>query len=119
MLRIVVGGALNKNDNAALIEQYGQNQVEVKVMGDLQAAMALKNGEADYYFGSCQTGAGGALSMAIALNGMSKCIPVAMVGKVLDDAEIAAAIAEGKTAFGFVPEAAATVIPVIMGELLK
>ena len=104
MLRIVVGGALNKNENAALIEQYGQNQVEVKVMGDLQAAMALKNGEADYYFGSCQTGAGGALSMA---------------GKVLDDAEIAAAIAEGKTAFGFVPEAAATVIPVIMGELLK
>ncbi len=119
MLKIVVGGALNKNENAALIEQYGNGQVEAKVMGDLQAAMALKNGEADYYFGSCQTGAGGALSMAIALNGMSKCIPVAMVGKVLDDAEIAQAIAEGKTAFGFVPESAASVIPVIMNELLK
>ncbi len=42
MLKIVVGGALNKNENAALIEQYGNGQVEVKVMGDLQAAMALK-----------------------------------------------------------------------------
>ncbi|WP_356948060.1 DUF2620 family protein [Faecalibaculum rodentium] len=42
-----------------------------------------------------------------------------MVGKVLDDAEIAQAIAEGKTAFGFVPESAASVIPVIMNELLK
>ncbi|WP_305152275.1 DUF2620 domain-containing protein [uncultured Dubosiella sp.] len=119
MLKIVVGGALNKNENAELIEKYGNGQVEVKVMGDLQAAMALKNGQADYYFGSCQTGAGGALSMAIALNGMSKCVPVAMVGKVLSDEEIAQAIADGKTAFGFVPEAAASVIPVIMGVLLK
>ena len=57
--------------------------------------------------------------MAIALNGMSKCVPVAMVGKVLSDEEIAQAIADGKTAFGFVPEAAASVIPVIMGVLLK
>ena len=118
MLKIVVGGALNKNENAELIEKYGNGQVEVKVMGDLQAAMALKNGQADYYFGSCQTGAGGALSMAIALNGMSKCVPVAMVGKVLSDEEIEQAIKDGKTAFGFVPEAAASVIPVIMDVLL-
>ncbi len=61
MLKIVVGGALNKNENAELIEKYGNGQVEVKVMGDLQA----------------------------------------------------------KTAFGFVPEAAASVIPVIMDVLLK
>lgn len=119
MLKIVVGGALNKNENAALIEKYGKGQVEVKVTTDLQAAMDLKNGKADYYFGSCQTGAGGALSMAIAINGLDKCIAVAMVGKVLDDEQIANAIAEGKTAFGFVPEAAASVIPVIMNEILK
>ena len=114
-MKIVVGGALNKKENAELIEKYGQGQVEVTVMQDLQAALALKNGQADYNFGSCQTGAGGALGMAIAMN----CITVAMVGKVLDDNEILKAIENGKKAFGFVPEAAAGVVPVIMKGILK
>ena len=118
-MKIVVGGALNKKENAELIEKYGEGQVEVTVMQDIQAALALKNGQADYYFGSCQTGAGGALGMAIAMNGMDKCITVAMVGRVLDDNEILKAIQNGKKAFGFVPEAAAGVIPVIMQGILK
>ncbi|MFV0550963.1 MAG: DUF2620 domain-containing protein [Anaerorhabdus sp.] len=119
MLKIVVGGQLSKNENAKLIEEFGEGKVEVKILGDLQAAMAVKNKTADYYLGSCQTGAGGALAMAIAMLGYDKCISVAMVGKVLDDEEIIKAIAGGKIAFGFVPEAAHTVIPVIMKELLK
>lgn len=118
-MKIVVGGALNKIENARLIEQYGEGKVTVDIMPDLQAAMALKAGQADYYFGSCQTGAGGALGMAIAMNGMDKCLTVAMVGKVLDDDEILKAVAEGKKAFGFVPEAAASVIPVIMRGILE
>lgn len=118
-MKIVVGGALNKKENAELIEKYGNGQVEVEIMPDLQAAMALKSGQADYYFGSCQTGAGGALGMAIAMNGMDKCITVAMVGKVLDDDEILKAVRDGKKAFGFVPEAAAGVIPVIMRGILE
>ena len=57
--------------------------------------------------------------MAIAMKGMDKCITVAMVGRVLDDNEILKAIQNGKKAFGFVPEAAAGVIPVIMKGILK
>ena len=117
-MKIVVGGALNKKENAELIEKYGNGQVEVVIMQDIQAALALKNGQADYYFGSCQTGAGGALGMASAMNGMDKCITVAMVGKVLDDDEILKSIENGKKAFGFVPEAAASVIPVIMRGIM-
>lgn len=119
MLRIAIGGQLAKKENAELVEKYGEGKVEVKVYGDLQAAMAVKTKQADYYLGSCQTGAGGALAMAISLLGFNKCISVAMVGKVLDDEEIVAAIKDGKIAFGFVPEAAHSVIPVIMKELLK
>ena len=115
-MKIVVGGALNKKENAELIEKYGNGQVEVVIMQDIQAALALKNGQADYYFGSCQTGA--ALGMAIAMNGMDKCITVAMVGRVLDDDEILKSIENGKKAFGFVPEAAASVIPVIMRGIM-
>ena len=118
-MKIVVGGALNKKENAELIETYGNGQVEVQIMQDIQAALALKNGQADYYFGSCQTGAGGALGMAIAMNGMDKCITVAMVGRVLSDEEILQAVRDGQRAFGFVPEAAAGVIPVIMKGILK
>ncbi len=118
-MKIVVGGALNKKENAELIERYGNGRTEVAVMPDLQAAMALKSGQADYYFGSCQTGAGGALGMAIAMNGMDKCITVAMVGKVLEEDEILEAIKSGKKAFGFVPEAASRVIPVIMKGILE
>ena len=118
-MKIVVGGALYKKENAELIEKYGNGKVEVEIMPDLQAAMALKAGKADYYLGSCQTGAGGALGMAIAMNGMEKCITVAMVGKVLDEEEILKAVKEGKKAFGFVPEAAARVIPVIMKGFLE
>ena len=117
-MKIVVGGALNKKETAELREKYGNGQVEVVIMQDIQAALALKNGQADYYFGSCQTGAGGALGMAIAMNGMDKCITVAMVGKVLDDDEILKSIENGKKAFGFVPEAAASVIPVIMRGIM-
>ena len=58
------------------------------------------------------------LGMAIAMNGMDKCITVAMVGKVLDDDEILKSIENGKKAFGFVPEAAASVIPVIMRGIM-
>ena len=118
-MKIVVGGALNKKENAELIETYGNGQVEVQIMQDIQAALALKNGQADYYVGSCQTGAGGALGMAIAMNGMDKCITVAMVGRVLSDEEILQAVRDGKRAFGFVQEAAAGVIPVIMKGILK
>ena len=57
--------------------------------------------------------------MAIAMNGMDKCITVAMVGRVLSDEEILQAVRDGKRAFGFVPEAAAGVIPVIMKGILK
>ena len=118
-MNIVVGGTLYKKEIMDLILKNGNEKIKVAIMGDLEAAMALRNGQADYYFGSCQTGAGGALSMAIALNGMDKCLSVAMVGKVLEPEEIAEAIQMGKTAFGFVPEAADKVIPIIMREIVK
>lgn len=43
-MKIVVGGALNKKENGELIEKYGNGQVEVTIMPDLQAALALKSG---------------------------------------------------------------------------
>ena len=91
-----------------------QSEAEVTVMSDIEATMAMKSKQADYYFGSCATGAGGALGIALGLLGKDKCITVSMAGKVLSQDEISAAVKAGKTAFGFVNYDAEKVIPMIL-----
>ncbi len=110
-MKIVIGGHLNQEENMELVKKEG---IEVDIMDDMSAAMAVKSGQYDFYFGSCQTGAGGALAMPIALLGNKKCISVAGPGFILSDDKIAEAVEGGKIAFGFVPEAAQSVIPKII-----
>ncbi|HOO73803.1 MAG TPA: DUF2620 domain-containing protein [Tepiditoga sp.] len=119
MLRIVVGGQIDKNMVASKIKEIGKDSVSVEIKSDIEAAMAIKAGTADYYFGACNTGGGGALAMAIALLGMGMCATVSMPGKIRSDEEITNVIKNGKKAFGFTPQHADQVIPVIMKEILK
>jgi len=112
-MKIVVGGQMDKKDLAALLEKLSP-QSEVAVMSDIEATMAIKNNQADYYFGACATGAGGALGIATGLLGMNKCISVSIAGKILSQEEITAAVKAGKVAFGFVNYDAAKVIPMIL-----
>ncbi len=119
MIKIVVGGQMDKQLLAQLFTKYGGDQIEVKVMSDIEAAVAVQTGQADYYFGACATGAGGALAMAIGLIGHQYCASISIPGKIMDDEEIRQQISEGKKAFGFVNYDAEKVIPIIMEELLK
>ena len=41
-MKIVVGGALNKKENAELIETYGNGQVEVQIMQIYRLRLHLK-----------------------------------------------------------------------------
>ena len=118
MLKIVVGGQLDKAMVAKLIRDIGKDKVVVTIKSDIEAAMAIKSNQADYYFGACNTGGGGALAMAIALLGMNLCTTVSMPGVIKSDEEIIIEIEKGKRAFGFVPEHAERVIPVIMNKIL-
>lgn len=119
MVRIVVGGQMDKQRLAKLIEEHGQNKVVVQVKGDIEAALDLQSGQADYYFGSCATGAGGALAMAIGLVGAASCLSVSIPGKILSEEEIRKAVRDGKKAFGFVNTDAGKVIPILINEVLK
>lgn len=119
MKRIVIGGQLNKDRIASEVEEKVADQAEVKVMSDLDAAMAVKNGDADYYIGACETGAGGALAMATALLGSDKTVTVASPSKMLSNEEIESAVQNGKVAFGFTQNATETVLPVIVESILK
>lgn len=117
MTKIVVGGQIDKDEVKGLVEKYGDGQYEIEVKSDLDAAMAVKNGQADIYMGACNTGGGGALAMALALLGRENCVTVSMPGKIMPEEEIRENVRAGKKAFGFTAQHKETVVPIIMDEL--
>lgn len=119
MKKIVVGGQIDKEEVKALVIQYGLPEYTVDVKSDLDAAMAIKTGAADYYIGACSTGGGGALAMALALLGRDNCVTVSMPGKIMPEEEIRESVRSGKKAFGFTAQHKNDVVPIIMDELNK
>ena len=112
-MKIVVGGQINKKEIHDYIQKYfGEGNVELAVKNDLDAVMAMKAAQFDYYIGACNTGGGGALAMAMALLGAGACKTISMPGKILSDEEIIQAVNEGKTAFGFTSQHMEQVLPV-------
>lgn len=119
MIRIVVGGQVEKQAIADLVSKLGGDKVSVQVKTDIQAANEVKTGKADYYLGACHTGGGGALSMAMALLGRDKCATISMPGKPPKDEDIFAAVEGGKVAFGFTGDHYEHAVTKIMEALLK
>ncbi len=116
-MKIVVGGQMDKDMVASILKKYVDEETLITIQSDIQAAMAIKTGTADYYFGACNTGGGGALAMAIALLGLNQCSTVAMPGNIKSESEIRKEVQSGKKAFGFTPQAAEIVIPIIISEI--
>lgn len=117
-MKIVVGGQIDKDDIAAIVKANIPD-AEVAIKGDLEATMAMKKGEYDYYVGACNTGGGGALAMALALLGKSKCATISMPGKVSSKEEIENEVRNGKVAFGFTAQHKDQVLPVLLDILSK
>ncbi|MDQ0858043.1 DUF2620 domain-containing protein [Bacillus sp. V2I10] len=118
-MKIVVGGQVEKKEIESLVKKYGGEQVEVTVKADLEAAMLLKSGGADYYVGACHTGGGGALAMAIALLGKPKCATISMPGKTPLKENVQLAVDQGATAFGFTGDHKEKAVEYLMEALLK
>jgi ABC-type amino acid transport substrate-binding protein len=118
-MKIVIGGQVEKKEIEALVKQYGGDTVEVTVKNDLEAAMALKSGQADYYLGACYTGGGGALAMAIALLGKPNCATVSMPGQPPTQEKVDHAVAQGAKAFGFTGDHKDKAVEFIMTALTK
>lgn len=119
MIKIVVGGQINKQEIADFTRKTLGDQAVVDVKGDLDAVMALKAGDYDYYIGACNTGGGGALAMAIALLGADTCATISMPGKISSDKEIIDYVEAGRTAFGFTAQHAEAVLPTLLNAFLK
>ncbi|TZE80971.1 DUF2620 family protein [Calorimonas adulescens] len=119
MIKIAVGGAIDRQKVAEAIKKAGGDRVEAKVMADIEAAMAVKNGQAEYYFGACATGGGGALAMAMALLGAQKCATVSMPGRPPKEEEVVKVVEQGKVAFGFTNDHIDRAVPMILSAIFK
>lgn len=119
MKKIVIGGQIDKPEVKVLVESSAQGSFEIDVKSDLDAAMAVKAGQADYYLGACNTGGGGALAMALALLGRENCVTVSMPSNMMTEEEIRAEVQSGKKAFGFTAQHKDVVVPIIIDELKK
>lgn len=116
-MKIVVGGQIDKENVAEIIKKYIP-EAEIIIKSDIDAAMDVKMGNVDYYFGACNTGGGGALAMAIAIAGADKCATLAMSGNILEEEKIKNEVKAGKVAFGFTPQSAEQVIKIV-AEYIK
>lgn len=119
MVRIVVGGQINKQEICEFTKRFAGDKATVEVKNDLDAAMAMKAGQYDYYIGACNTGGGGALALAIALLGANICQTISMPGRISPDEDIIAAVKSGKKAFGFTAQHAEQVLPVLLKAILE
>jgi|GEM_PF-44264 len=119
MLKIVVGGQIDKDKIKKIVVDFAQDKATVDILGDLDAAMAMQNGEYDFYIGACNTGGGGALAMAIAILGLEKCATLSMPGKILSDEKMREEVESGKVAFGFTAQDADNVLSVILPLIIK
>ncbi|WP_077328551.1 DUF2620 domain-containing protein [Virgibacillus siamensis] len=112
-MKIVIGGQVEKKEMQALINGLDPS-IETAIKADVDAAMVIKTGKADYYFGACHTGGGGALAMAIALIGKDQCETVSMPGRKPVEEKIVQAVKDGKKAFGFTGDHMEKAVPMIL-----
>lgn len=119
MIKIVIGGQLAKQEIEQEVKKIAGNQVELTIKGDLDAAMALKSGQADFYIGACETGSGGALAMPIAIVGKSQSVTLASPSSIMSAEQIEQEVKNGKTAFGFTKNSKDQVLPILIPALLQ
>jgi hypothetical protein len=119
MIRIVVGGAVSKKEIADKVKELGGDKVSVEIKSDIDAAIAVKSGKADYYLGACVTGGGGALAMAIAILTYQKCAVISASGRPPQKEEVEKAVKEGKLAFGFANDHIDRAVSYILEAIFK
>ncbi|MGF1726124.1 DUF2620 domain-containing protein [Photobacterium nomapromontoriensis] len=118
MKKIGIAG-LQREQIKAQIEQAVPGQFDCYILNDMEAAMKVKSGQLDYYIGCCNTGAGAALSMAIAIIGFAQSCTIAKPAIQAKQAEIDTFITEGKVAFGLSVEHVEHAIPMLITSLAR
>ncbi|MET9497328.1 DUF2620 domain-containing protein [Streptomyces sp. NPDC006552] len=110
MTKILTGG-VGKVEVANTVKELGLDGVEVTLSSDMDAAMKLRAGQADYFLGTCHTGAGASLGVLVGLMGRPACHTFGR-GVPTED-EVNALLADGKQVFGFSMDQIDKIAPLI------
>lgn len=110
MTKILTGG-VGKKEVADAVAALGLDGVEAVVSSDMDAAMKLRSGQADYFFGTCHTGAGASLGVLVGLMGQPACHTFGR--SVPTEDEVTALLAEGKKVFGFSMDQIDALVPLL------
>ncbi|MFI7243677.1 DUF2620 domain-containing protein [Streptomyces qinglanensis] len=116
MTKILTGG-VGKTEVANAVRALDLEDVEVVVSSDMDAAMKLRSGQADYYLGTCHTGAGASLGVLVGLLGQPACHTFGRTVPTED--EVAALLADGKKVFGFSMDQIETIAPLLARALAR
>ncbi|MBT2405777.1 MULTISPECIES: DUF2620 family protein [unclassified Streptomyces] len=110
MAKILTGG-VGKAEVATTVTGLGLSGIEITVSNDMDAALELRTGQADYFLGTCHTGAGASLGVLVGLLGGPACHTFGR--SVPTEADIMALLAQGKQVFGFAVDRIETVAPMM------
>ncbi|MFI7386977.1 DUF2620 domain-containing protein [Streptomyces sp. NPDC049813] len=110
MTKILTGG-VGKVEVANTVKELGLDGVEVTLSSDMDAAMKLRAGQADYFLGTCHTGAGASLGVLVGLMGQPACHTFGRGVPTAD--EVDALLADGKKVFGFSMDQIDRIAPLI------
>lgn len=113
-MKIITGGVGKSQVADALGPLVGPDD-EVVQSSDMEAAMALRTGQADYYLGTCHTGAGASLGVLVGLLGSGRCHTFGR--GIPDSGAVEEAVASGAIALGFAIDQIEEVVPVVWGVL--
>lgn len=114
MTKILTGG-VGKAEVVEKLHQLALPGIEAVASNDMDAAMALRSGTADYFLGTCHTGAGASLGVLVGLVGKDK---THTFGRSLPDAaEVEQLLDGGTTVFGFSIDQIDQLVPVIANAI--
>ena len=118
MLKIECCG-LTSLQTKQIIEKEFAGKAEAYINPDMIAARHIKNGESDYYLGSCMTGGGGSIATAIMVLGYGNCLTVSKQGNCPNAKQIRHMVYSGNhNAFGYVKSHTEQVVPALVQALI-
>ncbi|WP_327111848.1 DUF2620 domain-containing protein [Streptomyces sp. NBC_01341] len=98
MTKILTGG-VGKVEVTKAIGGLGIDSLDIVQSSDMDAAMKLRAGQADYFLGTCHTGAGASLGVLVGLMGSAACHTFGR--SVPSEEEVGTLLTAGKKVFGF------------------
>ncbi|WP_043270829.1 DUF2620 family protein [Streptomyces sp. CT34] len=110
MTKILTGG-VGKSEVVRAVTGLGLPGVSIATSNDMDAAVTLRAGHADYFLGTCHTGAGASLGVLVGLLGAAVCHTFGR--SVPSAAQIEALLDDGKKVFGFAVDRIDTVTPAL------